>query len=103
MFGIFKKSAPPPPPQFPTPEDDPADPLCLVIIPALVAILLNAERQKGSPLTEAEVIAFRDDADCIAMPASVAAEVEVKRGYPDILAEAAWVEWQRVRTELGQE
>jgi hypothetical protein len=101
MFGIFKKSAPPPSPS-PTPEDDPADPVCLVIIPALVAILLNAERQKGSPLTEAEVIAFRDDAECIAMPASVAAEVEAKRGYPDILAEAAWVEWQRVRIELGQ-
>src|SRR5271154_4566556 len=102
MFGIFKKSAPPPPPS-PTPEDDPADPLCLVIIPALVAILLNAENEKGSPLTEAEVIALRDKAECIAMPASVAAEVESKRGYPDIGAEAAWVEWQRVRIELGQE
>ncbi len=79
MFGIFKKSAPPPP--LPEPKDDPADPLCLVIIPALVAILLNAEQEKGSPLTEAEAIAIRDNAECIAMPASVAAEVESKRGY----------------------
>jgi len=87
----------------PEPKDDPAEPLCLVIIPALVAILLNAEQEKGSALTEAEVIAIRDNAECIAMPASVAVEVEAQRGYPDIVAEAAWVEWQRVRTELGQE
>ncbi len=102
MFERFKKSAPPTstPPE---PKGDPAEPLRLVIIPALVAILLNAEQEKGSPLTEAEVIAIRDNAECIAMPASVAAEVEAKRGYPDIVAEAAWVEWQRVRTELGQE
>ena len=100
MFGMFKKSSPP---QRPTSEDDPADPLRLVITPALVAILLNAEQAKGSPLTEAEVVAIRDSAQCIAMPASVAAEVEAQRGYPDIDPEAAWIEWQRVRTELGQD
>ena len=102
MFRIFKTSAPPTPTP-PEPKDDPADPLCLVIIPALVAILLNAEHEKGAPLTEAEVIAIRDGAECIAMPTSVAAEVESKRGYTDIVAELAWVEWQRVRIELGQE
>lgn len=75
----------------------------LVITPALVAILLNTEQAKGSPLTEAEVLAVRDSAQCIAMPASVAAEVEAKRGYPDIDPEAAWIEWRRVRTELGQD
>jgi hypothetical protein len=37
-----------------------------------------------------------------AMPASVAAEMASKRGYPDVVAEAAWIDWQRVRTELGQ-
>jgi hypothetical protein len=100
MFGIFKKAPPtsPPPPR----EEDPADPLCLVIVPALVAILLNAERKKGSPLSEAEVIGIRDSAQCIAMPASAAAAVEAERGYPDIEPEAVWTEWQRVRLELGQ-
>lgn len=83
-------------------RDDPADPMCLVFIPALVAILLNVEKTKGAPLTEPEVIAVRDKAACMAMPASQAAALEAKRGYPDIVAEDAWNEWRRVRTELGQ-
>lgn len=82
---------------------NPADPLCLVFIPALVALLLNAERKKGALLTEAEVFAFRDAAACMAMPASQAAILESKRGYPDIVAEDAWNEWSRARVELGQQ
>jgi len=74
----------------------------LVIVPALVAILLNAEKEKGGQLTEAEVIGIRDSAQCIAMPASAAAAVEAERGYSDIDPEAAWTEWQRVRIDLGQ-
>lgn len=97
---MFKKSSSPQPP---TSKDEPADPIRLVITPALVALLLNAEQAKGSPLTEAEVFAIRDSAQCIAMPASVAAEVDAKRGYPDIDPEAAWIEWQRVRTELSRD
>ena len=99
MFGKFSKAPPPPP----LPEENPADPLCLVIVPALVAILLNAEQAKGAPLTEAEVIGIRDSAQCIAMPASAAAAVEAERGYKDIDAEAAWPEWQRARLDLGQQ
>ena len=101
MFGMFKKDPPRPAPPSPI-KNDPEDPLCLVFIPALVAILLNVEKTKGSPLTEAEVIATRDKAACLAMPASQAAMMEAKRGYPDIVAEAAWLEWQRARLELGQ-
>lgn len=41
-----------------------------------------AEPEKGSPLTEAEVIAIRDGAECIAMPASVAAELEASHECP---------------------
>ena len=82
-------------------QEDPADPLRLVIVPALVAILLNAEEKKGAPLTESEVNEIRDNAPCIAMPASAAAAVEAGRGYADIEAEAAWAEWQRVRLELS--
>ena len=98
MFGMFKKAAPPPAP----PADDPADPLCLVFIPALVTILLNVEKTMGRPLTEAEVVAIRDKAVCMAMPASEAAMMEAKRGYPDIVAEAVWPEWQSARLQLGQ-
>ncbi|PHN71576.1 hypothetical protein AO286_10840 [Pseudomonas syringae] len=45
-----------------------SDPLCLVFIPALIAILTAAEKKKGMPLTEAEVCHIRDQATCIALP-----------------------------------
>lgn len=80
-----------------TPKDDP---LCLVFVPALVALLYNAERQKGEPLTEAEVITIRDSATCITLPFSVATETEKERGYPDIVAENAWSDWQTMRPQL---
>jgi len=98
VFGMFKKDKTPPPPT----AEDPSDPLCLVFIPALVTILLHAEKTLGRPLTEAEVIAIRDKAACMAMPVSVAAKMEEKRGYPDIVAEAVWPEWQSARLQLGQ-
>jgi hypothetical protein len=99
VFGLFKKRPPPPPAP---PAEDAADPLCLVFIPALVTVLLNVERTMGRPLTEAEVIAIRDKAVCMAMPASKAAMMEAKRGYPDVAAEAVWPKWQSARLQLGQ-
>ncbi len=71
-----------------------ADPLCLVFVPALVAVLTAAEDRKGSPLTEAEVCNIRDQAVCITLPFSVARDMERERGYPDIVAENCWSEWQ---------
>jgi len=96
LFGMFKKGRPTPPP------NDPSDQLCLVFVPALVTILLRAERTAGRPLTEPEVIAIRDKAACIALPVSEAALMESSRGYPDIVAEAVWPEWQSARIQLGQ-
>ncbi|MCB4794539.1 hypothetical protein LGR51_08485 [Pseudomonas sp. NP21570] len=74
--------------------------LCLVFIPALVTLLYKAEKDKGSPLTENEVIKIRDSATCMAVQFSAALEMEEKRGYPDIVAEEAWSEWQAARKEL---
>ncbi len=74
--------------------------LKLVHVPALVAILLNAEGKKGSPLTEKEVLDIRDSSQCMAMPLDVAEKVAEERGYADIDPENAWVEWQSVRLEL---
>ncbi|MCS3418087.1 hypothetical protein M2399_003107 [Pseudomonas sp. BIGb0450] len=71
-----------------------ADPLCLVFVPALVAVLTAAEDRKGSPLTEAEVCDIRDRAVCITLPFSVALDMERLRGYPDLIAENCWSEWQ---------
>ncbi|MCI8210027.1 hypothetical protein AUC61_10820 [Pseudomonas sp. S25] len=76
------------------------DPLCLVFVPALVAVLRAAETHKGSPLTEAEVFDIRDRATCIALSLSSAFEMETARGYPDIVAEDCWNQWQAIRLEL---
>jgi hypothetical protein len=94
MFEMFKKR--------PAPPSPPEDPLCLVFIPALVTVLLHSEKTLGRPLTEAEVIAIRDKAVCMAMSASHAAMMEEKRGYPNIVAETVWPEWQSARLQLGQ-
>ncbi|WP_273767475.1 hypothetical protein [Aeromonas hydrophila] len=74
--------------------------LCLVFIPALVTLLYKAEKDKGSPLTENEVIKIRDGATCMAVQFSVALEMDEKRGYPDIVAEESWSEWQAARKTL---
>jgi hypothetical protein len=78
------------------------DPLCLVFTPPLVALLYQAELALGSPLTEAQVLAIRDKANCVALPYSVALDAEKKRGYPDIVAENCWPEWQAARKQLFQ-
>ena len=98
MFGMFKKRQAPPSP----PTQDSEDRLCLVFIPALVTVLLHAEKTLGRPLTEPEVIAIRGNATCMAMSVSQAEMMEEKRGYPDIVAEAVWPEWQTARLKLGQ-
>ncbi|MCG8909860.1 hypothetical protein [Pseudomonas sp. DP-17] len=77
----------------------PTDPLCLVFVPPLVALLTAAESRKGSPLTEDEVCTIRDQAACIAVPFSTALEMEDKRGYADIVAEDCWSEWRKRRAQ----
>lgn len=74
--------------------------LILVPVPSLVSTLLRAERDKGKPLTEPEVLAIRDACPTIAMPESAAAEVAIKRGYDDIDPENAWEQWTAIRPSL---
>ena len=78
-----------------------SDNLVIVPVPSLVAILLNRELQKGSPLTEEEVLAIRDGDECIAMPRDVAERVAEERGYDDIDPENAWEDWKAIRPILG--
>jgi len=78
------------------------EPLCLLFIPALVTLLYHAESTRGAPLTEAQVLAIRDNANCVVAPVSVAAKVEQERGYPDIIAERCWPEWEAAREALFQ-
>ena len=74
--------------------------LIIFCVPSLVSTLLNREKEKGSPLTEAEVLAIRDSAPAIAMPPDVAAKVEADRGYKDIDPENCWEEWKQARVDL---
>lgn len=76
------------------------DDLVLEFSPPLIALLLAAERSKGGPLTEEEVLDLRDGATCVRLPRSVAAAMADERGYADLDPERCWEQWQAVRTGL---
>ena len=76
------------------------DDLIITPVPALVAVLLAKEKEKGSPLTKAEVEEITDKAECIAMPRHAREKVDASRGYADIDPEQAWEQWQHVRKDL---
>lgn len=76
------------------------DDLILTPVPALVAVLLAKEKEKGEPLTRGEVENITVRAECIAMPRDVRVELDESRGYRDIDPENAWEEWLEARKEL---
>jgi hypothetical protein len=86
---LFGKSEPP----TNTPQED-DEPIVIVPIPPLVTLLLHLEKEKGAPLTEAEVIEIRDKAICMTMRVSHRDQLATKRGYADISLENVWDEWQ---------
>ena len=77
--------------------------LIIAPVPALVAVLMRLEQEKGSPLTQAEVIAARDNAACIAMPRFAYQAVTESRGYADINPERAWEEWLEFKASQREE
>ena len=95
MFSWFRRKITPPSAQLSTDE-----PLIPVPIPALVALLLNVERTRGTALTEGEVNAVRDACSCIVMTVAHARALAEKRGYDDIDPAHAWEQWQVARREL---
>ncbi|HWA49893.1 MAG TPA: hypothetical protein VG742_16595 [Dongiaceae bacterium] len=74
--------------------------LIITCIPSLVSILLGREEEKGSPLTEQEVLNIRNQAVAVALPVEAAANVVKERGYRDIDPDHCWEEWQRYRLNL---
>jgi len=78
------------------------DNLVIMPMPSLVATLLNRERAKGSPLTEAEVIHIRDNAPSVAVPRDIVPTIEEQRGYIDVDPENCWEEWQIARREFEE-
>jgi len=77
-----------------------SDKLVIYPIPSLVSTLLNRERAKGSPLTEAEVIEIRDSCPSVAVPIDVVPKIVAGRGYKDIDPERCWEQWQEARKSL---
>lgn len=71
--------------------------LVQIFNPSLAALLLAAENDKGSPLTEDEVIAIRNSATVMMVPEESAAEMSKKRGYKDIDPDNCWMEWCELR------
>jgi len=76
------------------------DDLIPVFIPPLAACLAQAEKLKGSALTEAEALTIRDGAICMMMAADDAAKMAASRGYRDVVPENCWADWHRLRVEL---
>jgi hypothetical protein len=73
----------------------------IVFMPALGALLVRAEHLKGSPLTEAEVLAIRDKAHSVTVTAEQARGIDEARGYADLDPQNAWAEWQQLRSDLA--
>lgn len=71
--------------------------LTYVFIPPLVAVLLHAENENNEPLNEEQVFQILNEATCVALPESVALEMEESRGYVDISPDNVWIEWQKFR------
>ncbi|MEO5595934.1 MAG: hypothetical protein ABIQ97_02175 [Lysobacteraceae bacterium] len=78
------------------------DDLIITPVPALVALLMNLEKKKGSELTEIEVIEISDNAACIVMPSHAHKAVVEARGYFDIDPENAWQEWLNFKASLDE-
>ncbi len=75
-----------------------------VFINPLAMLLAGREQNKGSPLTEAEVLMVRDEAVCTQMPLSKAeafyAALDVRVSIPRLNPERIWEEWQAARGGL---
>lgn len=68
-----------------------------VIMPSLAALLSNAERSAGKPLTRREVEGLVSSAPAVTMEHARARELERSRGYADIEPELAWEQWLILR------
>ncbi|GAB2550948.1 hypothetical protein [Nocardia heshunensis] len=83
----------PPQPTEPGPAAHDDDPLVPIPIPALMALLIRREDDKGEALTEDEALDVRDKALCMMLPLSAQRAVDRSRGYRDIDPDNLWQEW----------
>lgn len=80
-------------------SNQPAEALVIMPMPSLVSVLLAAYDEKGADLTEAEVLALRDNAESVAVPRDIVPDIVESRGYEDIDPENVWEEWQTALAE----
>lgn len=96
MFGWLKRRS--------QDKSDSSEPMVTVFLSPLAMLLAGAERQKGAPLTEAEVIAVRDDAESIQMSKSKAelfyAVLDAQAPVPRIDPDRVWEDWQAIREQI---
>ncbi|WP_417763665.1 hypothetical protein [Shewanella sp.] len=73
------------------------EPMVDVFVPALVALLTQAEALVGRDLTENEVNNIRDKATKVSQPQALIPALLQQRGYHDLYAPEAWQQWQRYK------
>jgi hypothetical protein len=80
------------------------EPQVPVLVTPLFVLLAARERTKGSPLTEAEVLAIRDESLSIAMTLTQAAayyaDLNARMPVPRLNPQRAWEEWQAIRKQI---
>lgn len=67
--------------------------LVLTFVPTLINLLTLFEQQKGSELTEEEVLEIRDKAVCMTISSDMLEKLEKSRGYKDLDPKHCWEEW----------
>lgn len=96
MFGWFKK-------RNSTPAST-NEPMVTVFLNPLIMLLAGAERKKGQPLTELEVLHIRDTAVCTQMTLSQAekfyASLDSQMRIPRLDPARVWEEWQAMRDQF---
>jgi hypothetical protein len=82
------------------------EPKVIVFLNPLVSLLAAVERNKGKALNEREVLAVRNEALCLILPAERArafyATLDAKVPIPRIDPERCWSQWQKMRGEADR-
>ena len=71
-----------------------------VFIPSLVSVFMRHELDKGTQLTEQEVIAIRGKSIPVALRRSDALRLEDHRGYQDVDPAHCWETWRKLRNTM---
>ncbi len=76
------------------------DRLEVIFAPDLLYLLRFKESEKGSCLTEEEVLKIRDNAICMTIASSRLREIEKSRGYKDVDPKNCWAEWNEYKIHV---